>query len=71
MFILAAQIPDQPAAPVTTFNRDSIAITWVEPYTGGSAITSYKIYIRESDNIAYSLELHDCDGGVASIWSTQ
>ena len=56
-----------PAAPVTTFNRETVAIDWVEPFTGGSPITAYKIYIRESDNIAYSLELHDCDGGVTTI----
>jgi hypothetical protein len=71
VFILAAQIPDQPQPPVTTFLRETVQIDWIEPFTGGSAITGYKIYIRESDAIEYTLELHDCDGGVETIWSNQ
>lgn len=57
VFILAAQIPDVPAAPTTTFNRETVQIDWVEPFTGGSAITGYSIFIRESDEVAYNLEL--------------
>lgn len=64
---MAAEVPGQPDAPVTTFNRETVEINWVEPFTGGSPITAYEIYILESDEIAYTLELHDCDGGDATI----
>ena len=49
VFILAAEEPGQVAAPLTTFNRDSVSIDWTEPFTGGSPITAYQIYILESD----------------------
>lgn len=39
--ILLAQIPDQPAVPTVTRNFDQIEVSWVEPYDGDSAITSY------------------------------
>ena len=43
--ILAAQIPAQSDAPVTTFvaAEDNLVITWVAPDNGGSPITSYTI----------------------------
>ena len=55
--ILAAQIPDQPVAPITIFNRDFVKIDWLAPFAQGSPITSYKIYVRESDSVSFSLEL--------------
>jgi hypothetical protein len=38
VFILAAEPPAKPAAPVTTFNKatDQVQINWAEPFTGGS-----------------------------------
>lgn len=30
--ILAAQVPDTPAAPITTINGDYVDITWVDPF---------------------------------------
>lgn len=60
--ILAAQPPDIPAAPTTTLQDTNVLISWAAPFNQGSAITSYKIQIRQSDNVSYSLELTDCDG---------
>ena len=43
--ILAAQIPDKPDAPVTTFDRTTVVISWTAPFEQGSAITGYRVYI--------------------------
>lgn len=65
--ILAARepdIPDQPdvLAPYTQISGDNIIVTWSKPYYGGSAITSYIIQFRQSDNSTYSLN-SNCNGG--------
>lgn len=62
VLVMAAKVPVKPAAPTTTFNRETVQIDWIEPDSGGSAILGYRIYIRESDESTYSLELDDCDG---------
>jgi hypothetical protein len=43
--ILAAQVPSQPAAPVTSIYLSNVIITWTAPYNGGSAITAYEVVI--------------------------
>ena len=45
VLILAAQIPDQPLAPTTTFDRTTVLIQWTEPFNQGSEITGYEIHI--------------------------
>lgn len=62
MLIYSGEIPTKPDTPTTTFNRDTVLIDWNEPFDGGSTITGYRIYIRESNDLTYSLELDDCDG---------
>lgn len=46
--ILAAQVPDVPEAPVTSFdaNADTVIVDWIAPNNRGSPITSYSIYFR-------------------------
>lgn len=46
--ILAAKTPEKPAAPVTSFDRDTntVTIDWVAPYDSGSPIQGYKVTIR-------------------------
>jgi hypothetical protein len=39
--VLAAQPPDQPSAPVTSFSGTSVTVTWTAPDNAGSVITSY------------------------------
>jgi hypothetical protein len=56
---------------VTTFNRDTVKVEWTEPFDQGSPVTGYKIYFRESDGTAYSLELHDCDGQDPTIFAAK
>jgi hypothetical protein len=52
---------------VTTFLGTTVQIDWVEPYTQGSPVTGYRVYLLESDGVAYSLELNDCDAGEVII----
>lgn len=65
--ILAGQIPDKPVAPVTTWIRDFVIISWIAPDNGGSWISSYTIYVMQSDTVTYSTELNNCDGSVPYI----
>jgi hypothetical protein len=58
--ILTAQTPAQPIAPITTFNKDDIVISWYSPDNGGSAITGYKVTIKQSDAI-FTADLVNCD----------
>lgn len=67
--MLAASPPERPAAPVTTWTRDLVTITWVEPQTNGGPIQSYSIFIRESNLASYTEHLENCDGTDAAIIS--
>jgi hypothetical protein len=69
--ILAAQIPDTPLAPTTSFDAaaDTVTVVWLSPDNGGSPITSYMIYFIESDGFTYTTQLTDCDGSDADIMS--
>jgi hypothetical protein len=67
--ILCAQAPDQPSQPVTTSSLSDIIITWDEPWTGGSIITSYVITFMHSDGLTYSEETSICDGSLAGTVS--
>jgi hypothetical protein len=60
--ILAAQIPAQPQAPVTLWDKynDEVTVTWNEPDNGGSPITGYKLTLRQND-LDYTYETTYCD----------
>jgi hypothetical protein len=61
--ILAAQIPDIPAAPTTSISdRWSVVIDWSAPYNGGTPIISYTVEIRTSDVTVYRVDSTDCNG---------
>jgi hypothetical protein len=60
--ILAAQAPDQPAAPSTYVDGDNVIITWLAPNNRGSPITSYTIKFVQYDGVSYAEELTSCDG---------
>ena len=68
--VLAAQIPNTPNAPTTTFLTTSVQIEWTTPVFSGSPVTAFEIYIRQSD-MMYSLEFNQCDGSLPSIVSSQ
>ena len=69
--IRAAQPPDTPAKPVTSWSPDDVTITWSEPAINGDEITSYTILIRGEDSATYYTETNDCDGSDALIISSQ
>lgn len=46
MTVLAAQVPDVPAAPSTSVNGNNVEISWTAPFAQGSPIVGYKILIR-------------------------
>jgi len=58
--VLAAQVPDQPAAPVTTWNPDDVIISWITPDNAGSAVTGFTLTIGTSD-LTYLTETTHCD----------
>lgn len=69
--ILAAQIPDVPSAPTTSFNNANgqVTISWTAPDNGGSVITSYSITIAKFDNSSY-IETASCDGTLSTVVSS-
>jgi|688.fasta_scaffold1751971_2 hypothetical protein len=58
--ILTAQKPAQPSAPITTWAPDDVVISWLAPDNGGSAITGYKVTVRQSD-ATFTTDLVHCD----------
>jgi hypothetical protein len=58
--------PSVPAAPTTTnLSSTSVAINWVAPSDGGSAITNYAVAIRQSDGVTFTAYA-SCTGAVLS-----
>ena len=62
--ILAAQVPAQPEAPLTTWSPDDVVITWTEPDNGGSPITGYRVRVKQDDG-SYSVDLTNCEMSVS------
>ena len=60
VFILAAQVPDQPAQPTTVWSPDDVIVSWTEPDSGGSPLTGYTVLFIQHDG-AYSSEPTNCD----------
>jgi hypothetical protein len=67
--IVAAIGPSQPPAPTTSVVVNDVIISWTVPVTdNGSPITSYKIFIQQSDEVSYSMETTHCDGADPTIF---
>lgn len=76
--VLAAQVPAQPDAPVTTWvadsadptteNLSSVVISWVAPDNGGSPLIGYNVQILQQDG-AYSVDLTNCDMSSSTLLS--
>jgi len=47
--ILAAQKPEVPIVPTTSFADGQVTISWTPPNNGGSEITLYSVIILKSD----------------------
>jgi hypothetical protein len=46
---------------------DYVLIDWVAPFNGGTAITGYRIYIRQTDGGVYTQDLVTCNGASGVI----
>ncbi len=57
--------PNTPSAPVTAISGYDVAIAWIAPPDGGSAITGYNVAILQSDGVTYSAYL-GCTGTAVS-----
>ena len=68
--ILAASIPSTPSAPTTAISSPlsspNVVVSWTEPTTNGSAISSYKILFKKADN-SFATELTSCNGSDSTI----
>ncbi len=53
---------DAPEQPTTVTDQATIIISWIKPYNGATAITSYTIAIRKSDGVTFAEDLVNCDG---------
>lgn len=69
--ILAAQLADAPDTPMTTTDMANIVVSWDRPYNGATTITSYTIAIRQSDEVTFTPDNHNCDGGTPTIVATR
>jgi hypothetical protein len=47
---------------VTSIDGGNVVVDWSEPEDNGSPIIGYSIYLRQSDNVTYSIQPTDCDG---------
>ena len=65
--MLCAFKPEPPAPPTTFRTTNKMNIEWVEPFTNGSPITGYRIYILEHDKVTFTQEAVECDGYSGSV----
>jgi hypothetical protein len=67
--IFHAMIPTAPSAPTITNDETTVIINWIAPSNNGASITSYKVLIRESDDVTFTEDSVNCDGSDATIIS--
>jgi hypothetical protein len=65
---LAAQVPDQPAAPTTTQVATGISVAWVEPEDNHLTILEYEISVADSTG-TLQVDATLCDGSSSSVIS--
>ena len=57
IILLCAYIPDPPTSITTSNNLLDIEVAWNDPVANGSPITSYRIFIKESDGVTFTEEV--------------
>jgi hypothetical protein len=60
--MLCAFKPEPPAAPTTYRITNQMYIDWEEPFTNGSPITGYRIFVLQHDKVTYTEVPVECDG---------
>lgn len=59
--------PATPSAPTLVNDDTSVIIDWVAPNSNGAQITSYKILLRQSDDVTFTEDVINCDGSDSTI----
>jgi hypothetical protein len=67
LVMLCAWKPEKPDAPVTYVVGNMVYVDWASPVLNGVPITGYRVYIRESDGVTFTLENASCDGSTAEV----
>lgn len=69
--MLCAFKPEAPDAPTTYRVTNQMYIDWEEPFTNGSPITGYRIFILEHDKVTYTEETVECIGASQDVIDNQ
>ena len=64
---MSAYIPEPPVTVSTANNNEKITVSWSEPVTNGSPITSYSIYVQATNEGSFTLETVDCQGASTEV----
>jgi len=59
--VVAAGVPDAPAAPTTSIDNTNVKIQWTAPDANSGSIDGYRVYVADS-TATYHLESTYCDG---------
>lgn len=65
--LLCATTPAVPTSVVTTIDGTTVKVAWSLSTTNGSAITAYKVYIKQNGSTTYTQESVDCDGTSSTV----
>jgi len=65
--ILAAILPGAPSTPITYNDGTNVYLKWNPPSDDaaidyGEVIRGYRVYIRHTDGVSFSIDLANCDG---------
>jgi hypothetical protein len=60
-------VPEVPTDPQTTVYGNLVSIEWSEPFSNGSPITEYKIFIQAHNSGLYIEETVECQGTSAEL----
>jgi len=66
--IMAAAVPDAPAAPGTSLTGALVTVTWAAPAANGAALQSYVVELQGKAG-GWHLETTDCDGADPAVQS--
>lgn len=60
-----------PTSVITAIDGSSVKVQWSLSTTNGSPITAYKVYVKQSGSLTYTLESTDCDGTDSTVISNK
>jgi hypothetical protein len=69
--LLCAFIADAPVTVTTANVNELVSISWSEPITNGSPITTYRIYVQENGSTTFTEETVECVGTDSIVMSSR